>query len=74
MLRERKNSLSHDVVSGSDITPCNKIDIPPSGLQIYGKRYEMMLLTTPCVYDKTLMFSRKNEKNDCTVMVLSKDI
>ena len=38
-------SLSYDVASASDITPCNKIDKPlvvtTSGLQIFGKRYDV---------------------------------
>ena len=30
--------LSYDILSGSEIRPCNKID---SGLQIFGKRYNV---------------------------------
>ena len=33
--------LSYDVASGSDITPCNKIDKHTSGLQMFGKRYDV---------------------------------
>ena len=33
--------LSYDVASWSEITPCNKIDKTTSGLQIYGKRYDV---------------------------------
>ena len=34
-LLKEKNTLSHDIASGSDITPCNKIDnITTIGLQI----------------------------------------
>ena len=36
-----KHVLSYDVASGSEITPCIKIDI-----QIFGKRYEMTHLTS----------------------------
>ena len=35
-------TLSYDVASGSEITPCNKISIKTtSGLSIYGKRYDV---------------------------------
>ena len=35
--------LSYDIASGSEITPCNKIDKPlvSSGLQIFGKRFDV---------------------------------
>ena len=33
--------LSYAIASGSEITPCNKIEKTNSGLQFYGKRYDV---------------------------------
>ena len=57
--------LSYDVASwseltGSEITPCNKIDKTTrlSGLQIFGKCYELTLLTFR-IWQKRKVFTSK---------------
>ena len=41
-----EKDVSYDVASGSEIKPGIKIDKPLSGLQIFGKRCEIAILTS----------------------------
>ena len=65
--------LSYDVASESEITPCIQIDKPlvvyTSGLQIFGKRYEMTRLTSG--KRQTLTFLR--QEYDFKIILMSYD-
>ena len=63
-------SSYYDVASGSDTTPCNKINKP---LVVYRfwKCYEITPIIKPHIYDKMLTFS--HQKCDSKVMLMSYD-
>ena len=60
-------TLANDVASGSEITPCIKID---SGLQVFGKRYEMTLLTSRIWQNRNVFTSNY----DFRFMLMSYDL
>ena len=41
MAYEQKHPLSYNVTSGSEITPCNKMDKPLVVYRFYGKGYDV---------------------------------
>ena len=55
--------LSYDVASGSEITPCNKIDKP---IVVYRFTGHVMTSRTTCVHDdKIITFYARNEISKC---------
>ena len=52
--------LSYDIPSGSEITPCIKIDKPPVFYRFWGN-YEMKTITTSCIWQNLDVFTLKRD-------------
>ena len=58
---KKNNNLSHDVMSGSEITPCNKIDKPQVVYRFSGNVMTSIITSHTYSNDTVIKFNGRNE-------------